>query len=45
MLKSLQNSKLGVEFLARDGGIGPLLHFRGKIHGERPTGFVASPPS
>ena len=33
------------QFLARDGGIGPLLHFRGKIHGERPTGFVTSPPS
>ena len=29
--------------LARDGGIGPLLHFRGKIHGERPAGFVTSP--
>ena len=25
--------------LAQDGGIGPLLHFRGKIHGERPAGF------
>ena len=33
------------QFLARNGGIGPLLHFRGKIHGERPAGFVASPPS
>ena len=32
-------------FLARDGGIGPLLHFRGKIHGQRPAGFVTSPPS
>ena len=21
------------QFLARDGGIGPLLHFRGKVHG------------
>ena len=31
--------------LARDGGIGPLLHFRGEIHKERPTGFVTSPPS
>ena len=31
--------------LARDGGIGPLLHFQGKIHGERPAGFVTSPPS
>ena len=31
--------------LAHDGGIGPLLHFRGKIHGERPAGFVTSPPS
>ena len=30
----------------RDGGIGSLLHFRGKIHGERPAGFVrTSPPS
>ena len=28
-----------------DGGIGPLLHFRGEIHGERPEGFVISPPS
>ena len=33
------------QFLARDGGIGPLLHFRGKIHGERPAGFVTSPLS
>ena len=24
------------QFLARDGGIGPLLHFRGKVHWERP---------
>ena len=31
--------------LARNGGIGPLLHFRGKIHGERPAGFVTSPSS
>ena len=29
------------QFLA----IGPLLHFRGKIHGKRPAGFVTSPPS
>ena len=29
--------------LARDGGIGRLLHFRGKIHGEKPVGFVTSP--
>ena len=27
------------QFLARDGGIGPLLHFRGKVHGERPAGL------
>ena len=33
------------QFLARDGGIGPLLHSRGKIHGERPAGFVTLPPS
>ena len=33
------------QFLAQNGGIGLLLHFRGKIHGERPTGFVTSPPS
>ena len=33
------------QFLARDVAIGPLLHFRGKIHGERPVGFVTSPPS
>ena len=33
------------QFLAREGGIGPLLHFRGNIHGERPAGFVTSPPS
>ena len=32
-------------FLARDEGSGPLLHFRGKIHGQRPAGFVTSPPS
>ena len=32
-------------FLARDGGIGPLLHFRDKIQGERPAGFVTSPLS
>ena len=32
------------QFLARDGGIEPLLHFRGKIHRERPAGFVTSPP-
>ena len=32
-------------FLPGMGGIGPLLHFRGKIHRERPVGFVASPPS
>ena len=31
--------------LARDGGIGPLLHFRGEIHVERPPGFVTSPPT
>ena len=31
--------------LARDGGIGPLLHVRGKIHGERAVRFVTSPPS
>ena len=35
------------QFLARGGGIGPLLHSRGKIHGERPagsawTGYIAS---
>ena len=33
------------QFLAWDKGIGPLLHFGGKIHGERPAGFVTSPPS
>ena len=33
------------QFLARDGGIGLLLHFRGKIHRERPVGFVTSPSS
>ena len=33
------------QFLSRDGGSGPLLHFRGKKHGERPAGFVTSPPS
>ena len=32
-------------FVARDGGIGRLLHFRCKIHGERPEGFVTSPLS
>ena len=26
--------------LARDWGIGQLLHFRSKIHGGRPAGFV-----
>ena len=31
--------------LARDGNIRPLLHFPGKIHGERPAGFVTSPQS
>ena len=31
--------------LARNGGIGPLLHFQGEIHGERAAGFVTSPPS
>ena len=31
--------------LARERGIGPLLHFGSKIHGERPAGFVTSPPS
>ena len=31
--------------LARDGGIGLLLHFRGEIHGKRPVRFVTSPPS
>ena len=33
------------QFLARDGGIGPLLHPRGKMQGERPRGFVTLPPS
>ena len=33
------------QFLARDGGIGMCLHFRGKMHGERPAGFVTSPLS
>ena len=33
------------QVLAGDGGIGPLLHFQGKKHGERPAGFVTSPPS
>ena len=28
------------QFLARDGAIGPLLYFRGKIHWERAAGFV-----
>ena len=32
-----------LQFLARDGGFGPLLRFRSKIHGERPAGFVTSP--
>ena len=27
------------QWLAQDGGTGPLLHFRGKIHGERPPGI------
>ena len=27
------------QFLFLDGGIGPLLHFRGEIHGERPPGI------
>ena len=27
------------QYLARERGIGPLLHFRGKIHGERPAGL------
>ena len=43
------NSAGFVEFcsqcLARDGSIGPLLHFRGEIHGERPARFVTSRPS
>ena len=30
------------QFLAQDGAIGPLLLFRGKIHGERPARFVAT---
>ena len=33
------------QYLTQDGGIGPLLQFRGKIHGERPARFVTSPPS
>ena len=33
------------QFLAQDRGIGPLLHYRVKIHGERPAGFVTSLPS
>ena len=33
------------QFLAQDRGVGPLLHYRGKIHGERPAGFVTSLPS
>ena len=33
------------QFLTRDGGIGPLLHFRGKTHRERPAGFETPPPS
>ena len=32
-------------FLVQNEGIGSLLHFRGKIQGERPAGFVTSPPS
>ena len=34
-------------FLVWDRGIGPLLHFRGKIYTvwERPAGVVTSPPS
>ena len=32
-------------FLAQDGGIGLLLRFRGKVHGEGPAGFVTLPPS
>ena len=31
--------------LDQDVGIGPLMDFRGKIHGERTAGFVTSPPS
>ena len=31
--------------LAQDGAIGQLLHFRGKIHGGRPAGFVTWTPS
>ena len=38
-------SDLCRQFLARDGGIGPLLHFRCEIHGERPERFVTSPLS
>ena len=30
---------------AWDGGFAPLLHFQGKMHGERPTELVTSPPS
>ena len=33
------------QFLTPDRGIGPLMHFRGKIHGERPAGFVTLLPS
>ena len=30
------------QFLSRDGGSGPLLHFRGKKHRERPAGLLFS---
>ena len=30
--------------MGRGGGIGMLLHFRSRIHGGRPAGFVAPPP-
>lgn len=33
------------QVLARDGDIGPHLHFWGMIHRDRPSGFVTSPPS
>ena len=33
------------QFLARDGGIGPLLHFRGNVREESPAGLATSPPS
>ena len=32
------------QFSARDGGIEPLLHFRGKIHRERPAVFITLQP-